>query len=282
MVYGRRPYRRRGGYRRRRAGYRRRPLSTTSILTRKSATSQALQINTINKRIDRLNRRVGRDETKMVVNPFIRNVTFDGALYAEAVFPLLCNAAGSSVLVQGNSDGAVVGNKIYPLKQNLYVSVRYINHGQPNIPDWIANGISFRITVIQAKIPMSSSDSNVSTNDIFEYHDDGSTVGNEHQLNVVSPFARNVTQRWRILADKRYRMSIFNPQKTMKISFKPKTYRWFTDPDVNSDTINSSNYNRCFCIISVDNLYQIDPTEGEIVTNSLTFIVGEKLAYKDT
>lgn len=203
-------YGRRGRYSRRRYGrYRRRgsTLSTRNLLTRKSATAQALQLRAVNRKVNKV-MKICKPEKKVVhgdnMNHDFTNSLFDSAHYEF----------NPPAIALGPGDDQRVGNKIWR-RDTFSFNLVYTNNAantQGFVAD-IPSVATLRAIVVIDKIP-SAQNNKPSPSSIV--HGVGSSLSG-YDFWMSQPLEDNVTERYRIISDRIYSVDLTNLSKMIKI-----------------------------------------------------------------
>ena len=253
-------YFRRSGYRRKRYARSKRALSTRSIYGNKSARSQSYQIAALRNRMSRMYRRL-KPETKVWMSS-INHCSFTSELTGtwcekyEVLSPLM----GSS----GTAEGEVIGDTIRPLSLQLLGSFTFKDVSDPQSQSMDSKGAQVRIVMFQVKDRTNDGAGTIGASDIVSY---ASGSGNGYELMAVAPLASGITERYRILCDKRFSITLDNNQVMKRISVRPTRLRK-----------NASGYfNKVFCFVYVSGLHWTSATYYEEVVSTIQF----KLAYTD-
>lgn len=208
---------------------RRSVLNTTRVLTRKSATSQAKQILALRRKVNRVYRAT-KPEIKLLQSTPLSS-TFSNS-------PILSNTFYTVYLkpLQGTTDGQRVGDRIKILSGTLYLSLEYqivtnANSEEPSFHLGEASGCQVRVIFLQPKQCLQEIDVfNIDPSKILEY---GGGTGNSYSMRTVSPFAQNITERFTVLADRKFIVSVNRPIVEGRIKMPGRTAR-FTDDNLST------------------------------------------------
>lgn len=206
MPYVRRS--RRGVSRGRRARARGGRLSTARVLTRKSATSQAFQINALNKKINRISRSIKPDVKFIYYGPGVEQFN-NGSL--GNVYKIGWYGA----LGQGNGDNQRLGDKIFVRSCRFYMTVNYYNDAEitNNFDDEAAQ---LRVVFFQARHRAQFNESGLTPENFLQVYGTSSSSANYLNIPVV-PLVRDITERYDILRDFSIRVDRYHPHKQYKI-----------------------------------------------------------------
>lgn len=220
-------YRRR--YSRGRYGYRRRSaLSTRHLLTRKSATAQALQIRAVNRKVNRV-LNICKPEKK-VVHGDNMNHDFSNSIFDSAHFEYNPPAIGL-----GPGDNQRVGNKIW--RRDTYAFNLLYTNNASNTEGFVADIPScacLRAILIIDKV---ASSQNYTPSASSIVHGIGSSLsGYDYWLS--QPLEDNITERYKVISDRIYTVDLTNLSKMIKIK-TPWYESRFNDNNNPADVIQS-------------------------------------------
>lgn len=253
-------YFRRSGYRRRRYARSKRALSTRAIYGNKSARAQSHQIAALRNRVSRMYRRI-KPETKVWMST-IRHVSFTSELtgtWCEKLEVLSALMASS-----GTAEGEMVGDTIRPLSLQMLASFNFKDVSDPMTQSTDSKGAQVRIVLLQNKSRTNESVGSIGADTIVSY---AAGSGNGYELMAVSPLVPGITERYRILYDRSFSITLDNNQVLKRISVRPNRLR------KNSQDY----YNKIYAFIFVSGLHWTSATYYEEVQATLQF----KLAYTD-
>lgn len=196
-------------YRNRSRFYRRRrsALSTRNLLTRKSATAQALQIRAVNRKVNRV-LNICKPEKKVAhgdnMNHDFTNSVFDSAHYEY----------NPPAIALGPNDNQRIGNKIW--RRDTYAFNLLYTNNAANSEGFVADIPScatLRAILVIDKIP-SAQNNTLSASSIV--HGVGSSLSG-YDYWMSQPLEDNVTERYRVIQDHIFTVDLTNLSKFIKI-----------------------------------------------------------------
>lgn len=224
-------YRRRGSYSRKRySRYRRRgsTLSTRNLLTRKSATAQALQLRAVNRKVNKV-MKLCKPEYKVVHGD---HINYD---FSNSAFEVSHKEYNPPAINVGPGDNERVGNKIWR-RDTFHINLMYTNNkaSSSGLNNGSVSAGTLRAILLIDKIP-SAQNSTPSPSSVV--HGVGSALTN-YDYWPVQPLEDNVTERYRVVFDRKITVSIDDQTKFVK--FKTPWYECrFNDNTSPADVIQS-------------------------------------------
>lgn len=238
MVYGR--YR----SRRRSSRSRRRTLSTRSILTRTRSRSQASQILALRKSVSSLRRQVKPDIKVYSINPMslVYTNSSSGNLLDTPLSPSNSTSPPNANGVwyfewlnqrypdQGTGDSNRIADRIRLRDAKVFMEMNYATNMSNSTTTVGANllnpGCYLRIIVLQGK----STDVGLQEpagNNILQWF---ATTGNYYSNLAISPLTLGITERFKVLSDRKYRFNVDNCNRMIKFKIRPyyRTCRYNT------------------------------------------------------
>lgn len=251
MAYGR--YRRRRSYRRNR-----RTLSNRSVYGKTSARSQAKQIASLRNRINSVYRKT-KPEIKNLLGASITHKFSSGALsdvWFAGVFPMPTLNSGT--------DKGMIGNYCKPISLQLNGTFEYYNSSATGYHDSESSGCMARVIIVQRKTP----EDYTTTHELSEFIPSPSYTGAEYTTMAVKPLQTGITEKWDVLADKRFVLTSDSNQRIFRMRVKPKPFRFNIE--------NNNVFNYCkFIVIAAGLHYDTNFTEY------LEFTEFVKMSYTD-
>lgn len=238
MVYGRyRRYNRRGSRSFRRRNSR---LSTSKVLTRKSATSQARQILALNRKINNVYRAT-RPEIKIFTS-ITRQCTFTNGVTSSTYQSYILKAPESN----GTNDYQFIGNQLRVKDITFYINCEYNITGnnetsEPSFHLGEASHAGLRFIVIRPKSSISSSSGTPSLSQVLTYN---ASSGNDYDLRMISPFAVEFSNNYRLLADVKIPLDVNTPEKSRRVKVRGFTLRF------NGESANNATYPIVYVVTS--------------------------------
>lgn len=210
----------------------RRTLSTRNIFSNKGSKAQARQISALKHRINRVYQRT-RPEFK-VLRSTVDNRGF-GYDSTSSAAPSLVNYYMDKIALPelGTADNQRIGNKITIYPVNFFLNVRYmevnqvLNNLSPYITSQLANeGMMLRFIAIQQIAP--SFESPYLDEIINGVQTGGGTMPQQMMMNMTAPFKNGITARYKILKDKRIKVTKDSGVYAARLKIRPqiKTVRW--------------------------------------------------------
>ena len=248
-------------YRKRRSNYKRRinrKISTRNIFSNRSARSQANQIYALKRRINTVYNRV-KPEIKNVVGSSI-NVSFNSGALSDVWFAGVI----PQPTVNGGGNSGLIGDFCRPISIQLNGVFEYYNNSTTGYHVSESSGCSFRVIIVQRKTP----EDYTTTHELSEFIPNPAYTGAEYSTMTVKPLQTGITEKWRVLCDKRYILTSDKNQVAFKLRFRPRPFR-FTIGD-------SKTFNYCKFIIVSSGLH-FDQDFKEYISGSLM----AKLSYTD-
>lgn len=218
MPYVRGAYRR-NRFSRRRYRNRNRRLSTVSVLTKKGATSQALQINALNKKVNSLSRSIKPDMKLLYYGPGVDE-------FSNSALDRGYKIGWYGAVAQGQTDSQRLGDKIFIRSFKFFLTANYWNNAEvgSNFDDEAAQ---LRIIFFQCRSRVQYNESGLTpANFLQAYSSDSDSAG---YLNIpITPLLRDITERYDILKDFSVSVSRYYPHKQVKvhIPLKRRTLRF--------------------------------------------------------
>lgn len=253
-------YFRRSGYRRKRYARSKRALSTRAIYGNKSARAQSHQIATLRNRVSRMYRRL-KPETKVWMSS-ITHTSYTSELTGtwcekmEVLAPLITSS--------GPAEGEMIGDTIRPLSLQLLASFNFKDVSDPTLQSTDSKGAQVRIVMFQSKGRTNDSASGIGASEIVSY---AAGSGSGYELMAVAPLVSGITERFRILCDKSFTITLDKNQVLKRITVHPTRLR----------KNHNDYYNKVFCFVYVSGLHWTSATYYEEVQSTIQF----KLAYTD-
>lgn len=227
MPYARRRYSRRSYKRRSRT------LSTRNIYLRTGAKSQAKQIMALKRTTSSLRRQLRPDIKCYNINPQslvwtngIENVSD----FADPLIPgNASNASGvwyfewlnRAYPQQGTGDSQRTGDKIRLLDMQINMELSYatnLNNSEVTIGSNLINpGCFLRVIVFQGKSSGASSIPPTGQQILQWFGSSGTNYSNM----VASPLALGITERYKIISDRKYTFSLDKPNRIIRTKLKP-------------------------------------------------------------
>lgn len=233
-------------------------LSTQSIYSRNSATEQSNQIVALRNRINTIYR-MTKPEIKNLLGAAITHKFSSGALsdvWFAGVFPM--------PVLNSGTDKGMIGNYCRPISLQLNGTFEYYNSSQTGYHDSESSGCMARVIIVQRKTP----EDYTTTHELSEFIPNPSYTGAEYTTMAIKPLQTGITEKWNVLADKRFILTSDSNQRIFRISVKPKPFR-FNNED-------SKIFNYCkFIVIAAGLHYDTNFTEY------LEFTEFVKMSYTD-
>ena len=200
------PYvRRRRNYRRSRYG-RRRVLSTRNIYTKRSSLAQATQIAALRRRVNKVYKSCKPEmKTALATNDIFSFSSNTGSYVFKWVHPPTINI--------GAGDHDRVGNKIR-CREMYAFTAEYYNNSSTGYHDSESSGVQIRVIMIQHKTQANQVDAPDPSNILANW----GTSGTNYSAAAVTPFVDNVTEKYKIIKEKRYFLTSARNQMQIKIS----------------------------------------------------------------
>lgn len=214
----------------RRRYYRRRcsALSTRNLLTRKSATAQALQIRAVNRKVNRV-LNLCKPEKK-VAHGDNMNHDFTNSVFDSAHFEY--NPPAISI---GPNDNQRVGNKIW--RRDTFVFNLVYTNNAANSEGFVADIPSVAMLRAILIIDKTASAQNYTPSASSIVHGIGSSLSG-YDYWMSQPLEDNITERYRIISDRIYKVDLTNVSKMIKIK-TPWYESRFNDNSNPADVIQS-------------------------------------------
>lgn len=244
----------------RRRNYRRsrRNLSNRNVFGKTSAKAQSRQIASLRNRINSVYRRT-KPEIKNLIGSSI-NYTFSSGALSDVWFA----GVMPKPTFNSGSDSGMVGNYIRPLSVQLNGTFEYYNNSQTGYHDSESAGCMMRLIIVQRKTP----EDYTTTQELSEFIPSPSYTGAEYTTMAVKPLQTGITEKWDVLADRRFLLTSDSNQKIFRIKFRPRPFRFSNE--------NSNIFNYCKFIIIAAGLH-FDTNFKEYVEGSLM----SKMSYTD-
>lgn len=202
----------------RRSSYRRYGLSKRRIYSRTSAKSQASQIDTLNRRINSINKRF-RPEIKTHHNA-VDSHTFTNSLIADSYYVSYYMMPGA-----GTGDEDRIGDKIYIKNIQWNLTFEYYNNSTTGYHNGESAGCPVRVMILKTKIAESYGTYYPTLNNILLY---SSNSGTEYTQRAVSPWVHGITDTYKILYNKVFYLTTTKNQKVLRIFTKGGLQQWDT------------------------------------------------------
>lgn len=193
-----------------------RVLSKKSIYGNRSARSQSNQIAALNRKINIIAKR-DRPETKVVLSQTTTK-TFTSKLLSgvyEVIVPALPSPSSST-------DSGMVGDVCHIKSFRLNMYAEYFNTSDTGYHNSESAGGVIRIVAVQHKINDGDGIASLSPADILQ---DYGSSGTSYTAMAFSPFKTGITNRYRILMDKRYYITTDKNQLCLNLSCPLGKYR---------------------------------------------------------
>lgn len=195
------------GFKRRR-GYRRKRMTKTNLLLNKSATSQALQISRLNRKINRVAKLNHIEVKQLITNPITKIYT--GGLLADTY----------TYFEQPYIFNTINGTSYNIRNVNFYFRLIY-SPGKILEPGATVgySGATIRIILFQSlneSLPESDQPS------IDQFLAIVGNSGEKYVAQTMSPLKEGITAKYRVLADRRYNLSESRPIRNTVLKVKPR------------------------------------------------------------
>lgn len=213
-----------------------RTLRTSRILTRTSSKSQALQINALKRKVNRVYRACKPEIKTTVSEAETIAYTSESNSSVYRLYPLLVPSPGVG-------ENERLGDAIRVLNAKLYLSAEYFNNSSTGYHDSESAGCQVRVLVGQFKSPQP----NLSVPYLSELFAFSSSTGPNYTQLAISPLRDGVTDKFYILKDYRFTLTSARNQAMRKLTVKPANVRWFNG--VNEQ------WNNCWVAIVVTGLH---------------------------
>lgn len=226
-------------YANRRRNFRRKrntTLRSRNIYQRKSATAQSSQIAALNRRVSRVSRTLRPNIKTLYSTPY--NMSFTNEALTNVY-----NAFWISAPVPGTTDENTTGNRIRYRNISLRMNASYTNSSATGVHDNSDSTVMYRVIVIQSKDSMTMSSTptvSIPSYSSLQVARDclSPAWGNsDYDLNTCKPFNVGVTQSYKILYDRTFRLDYQISAKNHKISVKPKYPLRFNNKQLGSPSI---------------------------------------------
>lgn len=206
-------------------------LSTRKIFSRTSAKSQANQIYALRKKINYVYKRTHPD-WKIKVGSAVTSSFTSSALSNVWAYQNM------PVISGGYTDDDRTTNYVKVKSFRIFISAEYYNNSTTGYHNSESSGCQCRIIAVQYKAKTSTAAS-AAIGDII---DGASNTGAQYTLLAVKPLKTDITQTFKVLADRRFTITSDNNQKMFSMSIKPNNFRY----DGNGD----GNYVRLYFIVA--------------------------------
>lgn len=216
----------------RRRSYRKRStLSTRNIYGHRSAKSQANQIYALRKRVFSLSSKLKPDVKILSGTP--ATFTFTSEALSD-----IWNGFGVIQPSTGGANNQKIGDKIYEKSLQIQLYSEYFNSSDTGYHGTESSGATVRVFVVQHKTKGSPND----TYAISTFLENPDNSGPAYNILAVKSFAPNITQDWRILANKVFTLTSARNQKLLKLAVKPGTIRF--------DASDNHNFIKVYVVVS--------------------------------
>lgn len=208
-----------------------RKLSTRRIFSNRSARAQASQIYALRRKINRV---------AYANKPEIKTKLSDSKVnqFTSQTLNSVWDYMSMPVIGVGGSPNDRIGNKISMKSCTFFLSGEYFNNSETGYHDSESSGAQVRLVIVQMK----DATAPTSVPQLSDIVEGAANTGPSYTLLAVRPLANNITQRYKVLADRRWTVTNEKNQFMRKITVRPGTIRYDTD--------NKSNYVRAFLIVS--------------------------------
>lgn len=198
-----------------------RKLSTRRIFGNRSAKSQANQIYSLNKKVNRIYKKT-RPETK-VLTGVSATYTYSSSAFSSSyqTYYILPPASGSG-------DNERVGDKIYYKSVSLGLYAEYYNDSNTGYHDSESSGCVVRVLGLKRKRPAIFNDT-VGITDVLS---NASGTGSDYTLLCETPFKTGITQNYRIVCDKKFNLTSNRNQFHTRVYAKRPGLCRFQDTNV--------------------------------------------------
>lgn len=188
-------------------------LSARNIYSNKSAKSQSKQIYALKKRINTVYRRT-KPEIK-VFDGTNSTYSFDSQTLLNTYKIIPFDGPW-----KGSEDDNRIGDLIKCLSYTIYFTGEYYNSSNTGYHDSESAGTPFRIIVFQKKTSNNDSPS------IGEILSRTSGSGADYTNQAICPLKKGVTEKYKILADRKFTFTINRNQQLKTIKCRPNNMRW--------------------------------------------------------
>lgn len=252
-------YRRRYGRRVRRYG-KGKALSTRNIYGRKSASAQAHQIAALRRRINKVSARCKPELKVFESSPETTKFT------SEASGTWVTKKEVLSTFTQGTGDSQYVGDHVRSIRLQIPIHAEFSLYGYDGDTQQMDSlGASVRVVVFQSKSRTNETSGSIAPYVIIS---NAASSGSGYELLASAPLVRGVTERFKILADKKYNLTNFKNQLNTRISVRPDNVRFGPE---------TGYYNKIFVFFYVANLHWTSLSKYEYVNITHQF----KFTYTD-
>lgn len=193
-----------------------RVLSKKSIYGSRSARAQSNQIAALNRKINYISRR-DKPETK-IVNSSVYNKRFTSKLLSD-VYTVVVPALPTP---SGTSDSGMVGDVCHMKSFKLNLYCEYYNTSDTGYHRTESAGGVVRIVAIQHKVVNNDGIDSINPSTILQEY--GSS-GDSYTAMAFSPFKTGITNKYRVLLDKRYYLTTDKNQLCLNLACPLGKYR---------------------------------------------------------
>lgn len=190
-----------------------RKLSTRYIFENKSAKSQAAQIYALNKRLNYIAKQC-RPEFK-IYQSAAASYSFDSQTILNTYKMFYFNGPAA-----GTADNQRIGNFVRSKSISLYLTGEYYNSSDTGYHNSESSGSPMRVIILQRKKP---EDLAPNLNTILSI---SGGSGADYTQQAICPLASGITDRYYVLADRKYIFTNDKNQLIRKITVKPKNIRF--------------------------------------------------------
>lgn len=193
-----------------------RVLSKKSIYGNRSARSQANQIAALNRKVNYFAKR-SKPETKVVFSSTVNKEFTSRTLSSvyDVVVPALPSPSSAT-------DSGMVGDLCHMKSFRLNLYAEYFNSSTTGYHNSESAGGVIRIIALQNKAVNKDGIGMISPETVLQ---DFGTSGNSYTAMAFSPFKTGITNKYRILMDKRYTMTTDKNQLVLNLSCPLGKYR---------------------------------------------------------
>lgn len=191
-------------------------LSKKSIYGSRSARAQSNQIAALNRKVNYIAKR-DRPETKVVLSSTV-NKRFTSKLLSE-VYEVIVPALPSP---SSSTDSGMVGDVCHMKSFRLNLYAEYFNTSDTGYHNSESAGAVIRIIALQHKVVDNDGIASMSPDNIFN---DYGSVGTSYTAIAFSPFKTGITNKYRVLMDKRYYITTDKNQLCLNIPCPLGKYR---------------------------------------------------------
>lgn len=209
-------------------------LSNKNIYGKKSATSQAGQIAALKYKVNKCYS-LCKPEYKWN-DSYIKNYAFTNSAGAS-VYQIW--EADCCALASGTQDHQRIGDFVKSVSLKFMMTAQYTDNIS-GTPSNYARAVCARFIVLQYRkittspVPVMAS-----------ILDDYISTGADYNLNMVSPFAKGITENYKILADKKFYLSYIKPILATKFKVRRPNNLRFDE---------AGDFNRIYCCLILSNL----------------------------